>query len=310
MTMKEKNQERRSKELNQIKQVDMTYVLSELGISRHKKSFSLRSERAPSCYIHTDKITGVNVFLDYGGSSKGTNIDLVMQAKNWNYPQAVRWLRERFLDGSYTPVAHTSHTQGKSTAQEESTWRIIRNEPVSPRFGIDLLSYRRMTPKDTRRLGIKALRIQHSVEQFRKIWLCGFQLLSGGWACFEPKPKGFKCVVAPNGLGFVSGSINQLIFAESICDGISAQKLCGGMMINSDLLIAPVPLAARAGRASLKRLQGKGRYDRIIIATDNDPPGKKAAEIILNIIGDDLGPTERLAMTAKDPCEELLSRKR
>lgn len=306
----------REQELEAIKRVDIREVLSCFGIQCRGEMFpaTWRQEKHPSVHILRDTKTGAWVWHDHGPGESGTNIDLVKRLSGWTYIQAVRYLRTRFLLGRECPAAPIPApvtVRHASTA----TWQIIADEPVTPRFGVELIQYRGLTPRDSKRVGIRSLRIRHSQKTHLKIWVCGFPLLLGGWACFQPRPKtdgGFKTVVPPNGIGWVAGQENRLIIAESICDAVAAQKLCGTAKnpLDADLLIAPVKLAARAGRAIMKRLDKKGPYERIINALDNDLGGEKAGEIIGSIIRDALGPVERLSMSRKDPCEEFVCRGR
>ncbi len=79
----------------------------------------------------------------------------------------------------------------------------------------------------------------------------------------------------------------------------------------ADLLICPTKLAARAGKALLKRLESKGKYDLVINALDNDSPGEEATKSLLYYIGaNQVGPVQRLELTRKDPCDELVKGKK
>lgn len=295
----------------------MERVLSDLGVpvqqigkTRMFKAF-WRSEKTASCQIMPHKGSDeAYIYQDFGGKN-GTNIDLAVFAKG-SYGSGVKWLRNQYLFGHTSPPTNLHGQQTDSVPvpiRQEPGWRILENEHPFKRFGKALVKLRRVAWADCDHNGIRALRIQNTQNTQKKFWVCAFPLISGGWTCFLPEHGKFRTVIAPNGLGWVKGLRNEVIIAESICDGIAAQKLTGfvGGKRVTDLLICPTKLAARAGKALLKRLKSKGKYDVIINAMDNDSPGEEASERILYYIGaGQVGPVQRLELTRKDPCDELV----
>ena len=311
----------RDQELIKIKKVNMERVLSDLGVPVQQigktRMFTAfwRSEKTASCQIMPHKGGDeAHIFQDFGGKN-GTNIDLAVFAKG-SYSDGVKWLRNQYLSGNATAKNNLHESPSVSVTPTAATtptptpgWKILENEHPFKRFGKALVKFRRVTWADCDHNGIRALRIQNTQNTQKKFWVCAFPLISGGWTCFLPEHGKFRTVIAPNGLGWVKGLRNEVIIAESICDGIAAQKLTGfvGGKRVTDLLICPTKLAARAGKALLKRLKSKGKYDVIINAMDNDSPGEEASERILYYIGTGkVGPVQRLELTRKDPCDELL----
>lgn len=295
----------RQQELEQIKRTDMRTVLSFLNISADRSGMFLavwRGEKCASCNILQDDRTGAWVWHDHGSGDKGTNIDLVMRARGWNYVESVRWLRENFLSGNYTAQKkeNVSLAPIMPKTQTEPAWQILENEHPCKRFGILLNNHRRVDPKDCTRTGIRALRIQYIKKPDMKFWLCAHQNLAGGWHGFFPEPKKKKYIIAPDGLGWHKGTVNALIITESILDGLACRKL---YQLDADIVYARVPLAARLGKALLKRPRP---YSRIVLAMDNDKSGHDAAQIVSDIIGQTLGPVERMPLEFKDPCDDLM----
>ena len=309
----------RDQELIKIKKVEMETVLSDLEIPVYQTGknrmfvASWRSEKKASCQLMPHRGgDSAYIYQDWGGEN-GTNIDLVMLSQGWGYPESVRWLRNQYLSGNATAAPAKNNLLKCPSASVTPTtppgWKILENEHPFKRFGKALVKLRRVAWADCDHNGIRALRIQNTQNTQKKFWVCAFPLISGGWTCFLPEHGKFRTVIAPNGLGWVKGLRNEVIIAESICDGIAAQKLTGfvGGKRVTDLLICPTKLAARAGKALLKRLKSKGKYDVIINAMDNDSPGEEASERILYYIGaGQVGPVQRLELTRKDPCDELV----
>lgn len=120
--------ELREKELEEIKRIDAADILRDTGARIVKESKGYILAHAP--YRH-DKDPSLNYFRNSRGhwiwkdmatGESGTHIDLLMKTYNYDYVDAVKYLRENFLYGN----THT-HTQQKSrdnTADKEKEEKI------------------------------------------------------------------------------------------------------------------------------------------------------------------------------------------
>ena len=97
-------QERRKEELEAIKSISPEEIIADLGIPCVKRPSYFeckaiwRGDKNPSLSIFNDN--GIWKWKDHGTGQGGSWIDLYMVAKGWDYITAVRYLRERFLNGA------------------------------------------------------------------------------------------------------------------------------------------------------------------------------------------------------------------
>ena len=307
--------QKRQQEFLVIKHVPMTQVLERLNIQIRQSGVNnmfravWRGEQRASVSIGR-AADGVWVFVDHGSGKKGTNIDLVMLATDWPYRRSIQWLREQFLGSTDkrkffsfpqpTPLVSQCSTNVANT-QEVSRWKIIAVKPAD-RFLNAFERERKLKRADLNSAGIQELNVLNIVSQ-KRFWIAGHHNLKGGWELFYPYPGRCKTCIAPKGLSWVKGRANILIVAESIIDAVSAKKM---YRVQADLLsLNSTRLAKRAGLALRKR---ERRYDRIILALDNDAAGRKACELLRSHLCE-MGPIEEMVYCyGTDPSEELIAR--
>jgi hypothetical protein len=305
----------RQQELHAIKHVPMTRVLERLNIECTQSGGNTmfravwRGEQRASVSIR-QAADGVWVFVDHGCGKKGTNIDLVMLANEWPYRRSIQWLRTQFV-GSTTqrtffsfPKPTTPVSQGSPhvpNAEPVSGWKILAVKPVG-RFLHAFERERTLKRADLRSANIQELHLLNPRSQ-KRFWIAGHQNLQGGWELFSPYPGRFKTCIAPKGFSWVKGNVNILIVAESMIDAVSAKKMS---CVHADLLsLNSTRLAKRAGLAFRKR---KRRYDRIILALDNDAAGRNACEVLKSYLCE-MGSIEEMTYDyGSDPSEELIAK--
>ena len=307
--------QKRQQEFLVIKHVPMTQVLERLNIQIRQSGVNnmfravWRGEQRASVSIGR-AADGVWVFVDHGSGKKGTNIDLVMLATDWPYRRSIQWLREQFL-GSTDKRKFFSFPQPTPLVSQCST-NVVNTEPVSPWkiLAVTQVSHflnafeheRKLKKTDLNSVNIQDLN-SVNIRSQERFWSAGNQNLQGGWERFHPYPGRCKTCIAPKGVSWVKGNVNILIVAESIIDAVSAKKM---YRVQADLLsLNSTQLAKRAGMASTKR---ERRYDRIILALDNDAAGRNACELLKSYLCD-MGPIEEMLYCyGSDPGEELSAR--
>ena len=93
---------RRRIELEAIKRIPPEVIFQDLGIEARKVGHRLniyapwREETEPSVFIE-QKPHGHWVWKDFGNDKGGTWIDFFMELYGWDYVEAVKYLRERYL---------------------------------------------------------------------------------------------------------------------------------------------------------------------------------------------------------------------
>ncbi|MCD6185180.1 MAG: toprim domain-containing protein, partial [Deltaproteobacteria bacterium] len=214
---------------------------------------------------------GVWVWKDHGANEKGTNIDLFMKLYSLSYVQAVKALRRQNLRKQIFsfPVAETrsGYTAKK---KKKPDWKILDEYDLNVKTLQLFKSYRGLKPKYVKNVGIKQLLLLLGDKKFS---LCGHQNMSGTWELYNVQ-GGFKSSTGKD-ITYISRGKDTLVIAESLIDSISCEQIKEEFF---DLLVLnSVEMINRA----VDFLSDLKSYSKIVIATDNDKAGKKAANMLL-----------------------------
>ncbi|WDN91037.1 hypothetical protein BuS5_04009 (plasmid) [Desulfosarcina sp. BuS5] len=265
--------DQRNAELNTIKRLDMTALVESAGVQVKNGHFKAvwRDDRRPSVSI-LQAGDGVWVWKDHGANEKGTNIDLFMKLYNVSYVQAVKALRKQTL-GEQTfsfPVAETRFGYTATKKKKKPDWKILDEYDLNAKTLQLFKSYRRLRPKYVKNAGIKQLLLLLNKKKFS---LCGHQNMSGTWELYNVQGD-FKSSTGKD-ITYISRGKNTLVIAESLIDAISCEQIKEEIF---DLLVLnSVEMINRA----VDFLSDLKSYSKIVIATDNDKAGKKAADMLL-----------------------------
>lgn len=271
----------RIQELNHFKRIAMKQVAADLGLRikllgtnlmfkaawRKEKNESVSIRKAPD---------GIWVWVDHGAGMKGTNIDLVMKVKDCSYISAVKWLRERYVYLSPDFCSQAAFpVQNSASSQVNPAWEILACRNIQ-RLALLYWRERKLTFSDLANAYVRELRIRHNKSR-KTFWTAGHRNIDGGWELFMPIQGSFKSCVSPKSVSWIEGNRQCLIIAESIIDAIAASKITG-IGYNADkLALNSTRLNDRAVNYLIER---NLRYNRIILALDNDKSGKETASIM------------------------------
>lgn len=78
-------------DMEQIKEIPVTQVLSDYGIEIKNNQFKIRDERTPSCHVYPN-----NTWHDFGANKGGRAIELVMALEDIEFKFAVQMLGSRY----------------------------------------------------------------------------------------------------------------------------------------------------------------------------------------------------------------------
>lgn len=239
-------------------------VLEALGCKKGGKDmyFSpFREEKTAS--LHVDRVK--NVWYDHGASVGGTNVQLVMLAKNCSVKDAYRFIAG--LDPTLAPseAAKTSCTTGTNVIR---TVRDIQSDY--------LLNYfeSRKIPEDLARKYCREI-IMRNQQRHQTFTLIGFENNAGGYAL--KSPSGYKSSTAAGittlnnkGVRTDIPSAQSVLVFEGFFDFLSWQVMQSSLCPSCDVVV--LNSVSNLNRASdYLRL-----HDKIICFLDNDMAGQKA----------------------------------
>ena len=261
--------DQRKSELNTIKRLDMAALVESAGIQVKNGHFKAvwRDDRKPSVSI-LQAGDGVWIWKDHGTNEKGTNIDLFMLLYNFSYVQAVKALREK----TFFPLVTETRVGYTATGKKKKGWKILDEYDLNAKT-LQLFKFHRgLEPEYLKNAGIKQLLLLMGKKKFS---LCGHQNMSGNWELYNVQGS-FKSSTGKD-ITYISRGKDTLIIAESLIDAISCEQIKGEFF---DLLVLnTVEMTDRA----VTLLNDLRDYSKIVIATDNDNAGKKAADMLIPV---------------------------
>lgn len=269
-------------------------VLEALGCKKGGKDmyFSpFREEKTAS--LHVDRVK--NVWYDHGASVGGTNVQLVMLAKNCSVKDAYRFIAG--LDPTLAPseAAKTSCTTGTNVIR---TVRDIQSDY--------LLNYfeSRKIPEELAKKYCKEIIIRNQ-QRHQTFTLIGFENNAGGYAL--KSPSGYKSSTAAGittinnkGVRTDIPSAQSVLVFEGFFDFLSWQVMQSSLCPSCDVVV--LNSVSNLNRASdYLRL-----HDKIICFLDNDMAGQKAfASIRTMLRGKQITDMAHLYQKHKDLSEML-----
>lgn len=265
--------DQRKAELNIIKRLDMAALVESAGMQVKNGHFKAawRDDRRPSVSI-LQAADGVWIWKDHGANEKGTNIDLFMRLYKISYVQAVKALREQTFSFPVAEIPRSSKNGNyAATKQKKKTgWKILDEYDLNAKTLQLFKSHRGLMPEYVINAGIKQLLLLLDKKKFS---LCGHQNMSGKWELYNVQ-GGFKSSTGKD-ITYISRGKDTLIIAESLIDAISCEQIKQEFF---DLLVLnTVEMTNRA----VDFLNDLKSYSKIVVATDNDKEGKKAADMLI-----------------------------
>lgn len=239
-------------------------VLEALGCKKGGKDmyFSpFREEKTAS--LHVDRVK--NVWYDHGASVGGTNVQLVMLAKNCSMKDAYRFIAG--LDPTLAPseAAKTSCTTGTNVIR---TVRDIQSDYLMNYFEF------RKIPEELAKKYCKEIIIRNQ-QRHQTFTLIGFGNNAGGYAL--KSPSGYKSSTAAGittlnnkGVRTDIPSAQSVLVFEGFFDFLSWQVMQSSLCPSCDVVV--LNSVSNLNRA----LDYLRLHDKIICFLDNDMAGQKA----------------------------------
>ncbi len=261
--------EKRKKELELIKRLDMTSLVESAGVKVKNSHFKAiwRDDQTPSVSI-IQASDGVWIWKDHGADKKGTNIDLFMLLHDVSYVQAVKALREQTFPVAENQIDSTASGEKKKTKK----WKILDECELSENTLSLFKKHRGLEPLYLKEAKIKQLLLFLDRKKFS---LCGHQNMAGGWELYNAQGS-FKSATSKD-LTYIKRNKKTLIIAESLVDAVSCEQIKHTFF---DLLVLN---SVEMINQAVNFLSDLNNYNKIVIATDNDKAGKKAADILLPV---------------------------
>ena len=247
-------------------------VLEALGCKKGGKDmyFSpFREEKTAS--LHVDRVK--NVWYDHGASVGGTNVQLVMLAKNCSVKEAYRFIAG--LDPTVVPpeAAKISCTTGSNVI------RAVRD--IQSDYLLNYFESRKI-PEDLAKKYCKEIIIRNK-QRHQTFTLIGFENNAGGYAL--KSPSGYKSSTAAGittinnkGVRTDIPSAQSVLVFEGFFDFLSWQVMQSSLCPSCDVVV--LNSVSNLTRASdYLRL-----HDKIICFLDNDMAGQKAFATIKTML--------------------------
>ena len=294
---------RRRVELETIKRIPPEVIFQDLGIEARKVGHRLniyapwREETEPSVFIE-QKPYGHWVWKDFGNDKGGTWIDFFMELYGWDYVEAVKYLRERYLGADVELLSEVKRSAdnilsfgGRKYELLELKEREIKH-PALKRY----LKDRGITkiPSWLREVHYKLK--DKKTGEVKRYFALGVQTISGSWILRNPL---IKMNLKPShdrehSFAYISRKGNKrLVVVEGLFDALSVHQFA--RRDDFDLIIL-------SGTGNLKKFVREGiyqRYDEIILALDFDDAGREAEKKLLEALRDFVSRTSRVITVKK-----------
>jgi len=284
----------RQQELHCIKTIPPEVILEDLNIPFVKRpsyieaSAVWRGEKRPSVSIQQNDL-GEWLWHDFGTDEGGSWIDLVMVIYGWDYVTAVRFLREKYLEGSEVQVPRVI-----PKSQKVSTVKILEVKEVTHPA---LLKYLRKRRIERIPEWLKEL---HWEVKGKRYFGVGVRTVGGSYAVRNPFGKWNlrSSREEKHSYSLIEKGRSVLALFEGLFDALTWEQLG---IEETDILILN-------STANVKRVQEViGKYRTLILGLDNDDAGNLARRRIESSFEGEL---RTLGFSAKDLNEAFCKRER
>ncbi len=278
--------DRRQKELHAIKTIPPERILSDLSIPFVKRSSYIealaiwRGDKRPSISIQQNEL-GEWLWHDFGSGKGGSWIDLLMEFYDWDYLTAVRFLRERYLEGE-----HLSFPERPKPTPAGRSFKLVKESSVSHPALVRYLRGRKIEKIP------EWLRELHYEVRGKRYFGLAVKTAKGGWAVRNPLGK---WTLGKNSYSLIKRGSSTLAVFEGLFDALSWEQL---EPIKADLLILNSTANLKGAFPVIES------YSTVITALDNDEAGELARREIEKRVE-----TLRLSFDAEDLNQALVGGK-
>ena len=263
----------RQRELHLIKTIPPEKILEDLGIPFVKRASYIeaqavwRGEKRASVSIQQNDL-GEWLWHDFGSDKGGSWIDLVMELHDWDYITAVRFLRERYLEGEIRELPEKREGLSKRTIA-----RILEVKQVEHPALIDYLKERKIEKIPD---WLKEL---HWETRGRRFFGVGTPTVSGTWTVRNRLGKWAvrESASQRHSYSLIERGSSYLAVFEGLFDALSWEQL---ELRETDILIL------NSVWNLSKALPVLERYEALILGLDNDKAGSSVRREIAQQFGE------------------------
>ena len=262
----------RQRELHLIKTIPPETILEDLGIPFVRRASYIeaqavwRGEKRPSVSIQQNDL-GEWLWHDFGSGKGGSWIDLVMELHDWDYITAVRFLRERYLEGEERELPEREELSKRTTA------KILEVKQVEHPALIGYLKERKIEKIPN------WLRELHWETRGRRFFGVGAPTVSGTWTVRNRLGKWAvrESANQRHSYSLIQRGSSYLAVFEGLFDALSWEQL---ELRRTDILIL------NSVWNLSKALPVLEKYDALILGLDNDETGSSARREIAERFGE------------------------
>lgn len=224
-----------------------------------------REEKTASFKVDSKK----NLYYDFGEGKGGNVFDLIMQLKDYNFKEALHFLRNEFNSFSFHQSQNNIELKKK---ENQKSYEIDQTKPLANFILIEYLKSRKLNIELCKKYLVEVY-YQLNGKQYFGV---GFKNDLGG---IEIRNKYAKLCLGKKWYTSIKNKCNQLIVLESWSDFISLLMLFPKTENQFDFIILN-------SLSMLNKLDAVfDKYEKNFLALDNDEAGTKATQKHLEILG-------------------------
>jgi len=258
-------------DIKTIKNIPLSVVMDKLGLCIirtynsdlwYKSPF--REEQTASFKVDSKK----NLYYDFGEGKGGNVFDLIMRLKDYNFKEALHFLRNEFDSFSFHQSQNNIELKKK---ENQKSYEIDQTKPLANFILIEYLKSRKLNIELCKKYLVEVY-YQLNGKQYFGI---GFKNDSGG---IEIRNKYTKLCLGKKWYTSIKNKSNQLIVLESWSDFISLLMLFRKTENQFDFIILN-------SLSMLNKLDVVfDKYEKVFLALDNDEAGTKATQKYLDVL--------------------------
>lgn len=259
-------------DIKTIKNIPISVVMDKLGFCTIRTYSSdlwykspFRKEKTASFKVDSKK----NLYYDFGEGKGGNIFDLIMRLKDYNFKEALHFLRNEFNSFSFHQSQNNIELKKK---ENQKSYEIDQTKPLANFILIEYLKSRKLNIELCKKYLVEVY-YQLNGKQYFGV---GFKNDLGG---IEIRNKYAKLCLGKKWYTSIKNKCNQLIVLESWSDFISLLMLFPKTENQFDFIILN-------SLSMLNKLDAVfDKYEKNFLALDNDEAGTKATQKHLEILG-------------------------
>lgn len=286
--------ELREKEIEEIKKIDAIDILRDLGAKIVKDGNSYILAHAP---YRADRDASLNYFRNSRGhwiwkdmatGESGTHIDMIMKTYNYNYVEAVKYLRESYLYHNthiYTQQKDRNETNNEASKEKEKVeWQVVDIKEMELSEQHRKALERERGYKDIpQTIKTYLATIRKNQDEYKKQYGYGIRDINGNAivrvkkqddGTYTNEKRNWK-INNDISISHINNKKNKAIVIEGLHDYIAAYQ-----KYKNDVDYIVLNSVNNVDKAI--EYLNKSNYNSILVALDNDEAGKNATQKIIS----------------------------